>query len=104
MAGSLEYRAPLLQPGRGYGFWPVFLDRTSVSLFADAGAAWSARRGKGPASGDWMASVGAELNIDLAVQYDIPYRVRLGLAVPVADDLDGGVRRPSVYLRLGASF
>ena len=40
VAGSLEYRLPLTQqPSTASGLWPVFLDRTSLSLFGDAGSA-----------------------------------------------------------------
>lgn len=102
-AGSLEYRMPLFAPRRGAGFFPVFLDRTSLSLFADAGSAW------GPAvrarfSDAVLASVGAELNLDLALQYDVPYRVRLGIAAPVVDRSYGGASPVSVYVRLGLAF
>ena len=39
-AGSMEYRAPLTLPGRGLGMFPLFLDRSSVTLFGDVGSAW----------------------------------------------------------------
>ncbi|HET7551257.1 MAG TPA: hypothetical protein VFK04_08200 [Gemmatimonadaceae bacterium] len=101
-AGSIEYRAPLVAPQRGLGFWPVFLDRTSVSLFTDAGTAWG-----GGADGDfsdYIASVGAELNLDAGLQYDVPYRLRLGLAFPLVNHSLASVSGVSVYFQLGYQF
>ena len=104
LTGSVEYRAPLAHPGRGFGFFPVYLDRISVALFGDAGTAWSENPVFGRFADDWLASVGAELNLDTAWQYDIPYRVRVGLAVPVVDHSFFKTSPVSVYVRLGISF
>ncbi len=107
IAGSLEYRAPLRKPNRGFGLWPFFLDRTSLGLFADAGSAFEPEQGSSFTSvpeSSWLASVGAELNIDAALQYDIPYRIRFGVARPVVDNSLRRTRAVSVYVRAGASF
>ena len=32
----------------------------------------------------WLGSAGAELQLDAAVQYDFPFRFRVGVAAPVA--------------------
>jgi hypothetical protein len=40
VAGSAEYRLPLVMPGRGLGTLPFFLQRGSLSFFTDYGAAW----------------------------------------------------------------
>jgi len=107
LAGSLEYRAPLSKPNRGFGLWPFFLDRTSLSLFADAGSAFDPGQGSSftrVPGNSWLASVGAEFNIDAALQYDIPYRIRLGVAHPVVDNSVRRTRAVSVYVRAGASF
>ncbi|MFN2567027.1 MAG: hypothetical protein ABR499_18675 [Gemmatimonadaceae bacterium] len=108
VATSLELRAPLVIPARGLRLLPFFLDRTSLSVFYDAAAAWC------PASPDrlcfpaarekrWIASAGGELNVTAAVlSWDEPYRFRLGLARPVTR----GVDAPSVsaYLAIGLAF
>ncbi len=106
VVGSAEYRFPLALPRRGWRLLPVYLDRTSLALFADAGSAWD-----GPTipenllrDAEWLASVGAELNLDAAFQYDVPYRVRIGVAAPVVDNSLFPTRSVSSYVRLGLSF
>ncbi|MEP6691435.1 MAG: hypothetical protein ABJD07_09775 [Gemmatimonadaceae bacterium] len=100
VSGSAEYRAPLVRPDRGLGLLPIFLSRTSVALFADAGAASDASFGRD----SWIASAGAELNLDAALQFDYPYRIRLGVAAPVVDHSDYATRKASVYVLFGSSF
>jgi hypothetical protein len=108
VSGSLEYRAPLVIPARGLKLLPFFLDRTSLSLFYDAGAAWcpaSLARLCYPAAREdrWITSAGAELNVSAAVlSWDVPYRFRLGAARP----LTGPGDKPAVnwYVALGLAF
>jgi hypothetical protein len=114
VATAFEYRAPLAMPARGVGLVPLFLDRTSVTFFGDAGRAWcdgAVREGAqagvvclppGVRDG-WLASVGAELALDLGVQWDAPYRVRLGWAQPVARPADVS-RQGTLFFTLGSSF
>ncbi|MFN2398775.1 MAG: hypothetical protein ABR543_09100 [Gemmatimonadaceae bacterium] len=105
VAGSLEYRAPLGMPSRGLAWLPVFLDRTSVSLFADAGAAWDpGSEGGVPFDSTILASAGAELILDAALQYDLPYRLRFGVAAPLVDNSLLRVDPVSFYVRIGSSF
>lgn len=101
-AGSIEYRAPLAAPQRGLGFWPVFLDRTSLALFTDAGTAWGP--GSNGTFSDYLASAGAELDLDTGLQYDVPYRLRLGAAVPLVNHSLRAVSKVSVYFQLGFAF
>lgn len=114
IAASAEYRAPLSLVARGVGLVPLFLDRISMSVFTDAGRAWCGSDVRGtpaesalcflPGSRDgWLASVGTELSLDLGVQWDVPYRVRIGAAQPVARPGDVS-RRGSIYFTLGTSF
>jgi outer membrane protein assembly factor BamA len=114
VSGSVEYRAPLGMPSRGLGMVPLFLDRVSVAAFADGGRAWcdGAVRASAQASvlclpagvrDGWMASAGAELAMDLGVQWDTPFRVRLGWAQPVVRPLDIA-RGGTVFFTLGSSF
>jgi hypothetical protein len=107
-ATSLEYRAPLLIPGRGLALLPFFVDRTSLSFFYDAAAAWcpaSLATFCHPAGRDrrWIASVGAELNLAAAVlSWDVPYRFRLGVAHPVTRAVDAPDLSP--YFAVGLAF
>ncbi|NIR45980.1 MAG: BamA/TamA family outer membrane protein [Gemmatimonadetes bacterium] len=94
-AASLEYRFPLLLVGRGYGLWPLFLDRVSMSFFLDAGSAWFDADAI-----DVLASAGAELSIDLAVNYNAVFRFRFGYAQP----FDRAVGDPEPYLATGLAF
>ncbi|MEP6781220.1 MAG: hypothetical protein ABJC26_15090, partial [Gemmatimonadaceae bacterium] len=112
VATSLEYRAPLSIISRGAGLFPLFLDKLSINAFGDAGRASCALivsqqaplLCETPGTRDgWLASVGAELNIDLALQYDVPYRLRVGFAKPVAAPF-GISRTPSLFVTLGSFF
>jgi hypothetical protein len=114
LTGSVEYRAPLAMPARGVGLLPLFVDRVSTALFADAGRAWcpdDVRRGAAAAvvclpSGvrdGWLASAGVELAADLGVMWDLPARARVGAAHPVVRPADVA-RGGSVYFTLGTSF
>ncbi|MFN5583070.1 hypothetical protein [Gemmatimonas sp.] len=111
LAGSVEYRAPLLMFRRVPSPFTVYSDRLSVVLFSDAARAWcpaSLRRNavvclpNGVRDG-WLASAGGEVVLDLALQYDVPYRVRLGTAVPYVAPA-GVSRKASVYVTLGGYF
>lgn len=93
LATSVEWRFPISLTTRGAG--PLFFDRLSGTVFADAGAGWSPR----PVA--WIASAGAELGLDIAWLYDDAYRLRFGAARPVAGS---GRGKGSVYLLLGSSF
>ncbi|GAC1648163.1 MAG: hypothetical protein NVS4B3_03300 [Gemmatimonadaceae bacterium] len=111
VAGSGEYRMPLAAPSRGLPVLPAFLDRASLSVFGDAAVAgcpvvltmW------GPCAAStydaqWIMSSGAELDLDTAVQYDAPLRLRLGIAVPVVDNSLLPVPRATVYFTLGVNY
>lgn len=112
--GALEYRIPAVRGGRGVGLLPVFFDRSSVTLFGDAGSAWCAAElssaeagvcGPGSTSREWLASAGAEINLDAAVlAYDAIYRIRLGAAVPVRDRRELATQSVTGYATLGLSF
>ena len=93
LATSVEWRFPVSLTTRGAG--PLFFDRLSGAVFADAGAGWD------PSPVRWIASAGAELALDIAWIYDDAYRLRVGAARPVAGS---GRGEGSVYVLLGTSF
>jgi hypothetical protein len=111
-AGSLEYRAPLVAPSRHVRFIPVLFDRLSATVFADAGRAYcpgdvvqAVTVCSSPGSANpWLASAGAELNLDAAIYYDLPARMRLGVAAPTANREFGRAKSVSVYFTFGSSF
>jgi hypothetical protein len=111
-SAALEYRAPLTDPSRGFRFIPVFLDKTSLTLFGETGRAFcpaTAASGSGvcsvaEASNPVMTSVGGELNIDSAVQLDFPARLRLGVAIPLSHREELRAPRAELYATFGASF
>ena len=113
-SGSLEYRAPAFGGGRGFRLLPVFFDRSSVTLFGDAGTAWCPEVlsespdgvcGPGSTTRQWIASAGGEVNLDAAVlAYDAVYRIRLGLATPVHDPLGRATDAVTAYATMGLSF
>jgi len=122
ISGSVEYRLPLSIPSRGLGLLPIFLDKTSLSLFGDVGraschqsdvtyptgAASSQQQQVAcsvlPPAGPTLTSVGLELNLDSALQFDVPYRFRFGVAEPLSGRVQFQPRSPAVYLTLGGSF
>ncbi|HTD62015.1 MAG TPA: hypothetical protein VK679_15285 [Gemmatimonadaceae bacterium] len=110
VVGSVEYRLPLFIPARGFHLFPVFLGRTSLTVFGDAGEAWCpgaplpAACSPGDVQRHLMESVGGELNFDATLQYDIPYRFRVGLAAPVANRQRYGAPVVAPYFSLGLSF
>lgn len=110
-AGTVEYRAPLFTPSRGFRFIPVFIDRGSVTFFGETGRAYcpstvapntvcrSVDIGN-PA----MSSVGGELNFDTGLQLDVQARLRLGLAFPLAHREEFRASKAQAYVTFGASF
>jgi hypothetical protein len=124
-AGTMEYRAPFALPGRGFRTLPLFLDRTSVTLFGDAGAAWCPAiyvTRPTPYSSlctqthvdnrlvflepHAIGSAGAELNVSAAVfNWDAPFRLRFGVAAAVlGTDVVPLNNKVSSYFTIGASF
>jgi hypothetical protein len=104
----------LFAPSRGFRFIPVFIDKTSLTLFGETGRAFcpdetlaagicsgfNTSRAENPV----MTSVGAELNLDTSVQLDLPARLRLGVAFPLANREFLGAKSASFYGTFGASF
>ena len=101
LTASVEYRAPLALIGRLLGHLPLGADKLSLTLFGDAGDAWDSRTGPRLTR---LRSIGAELVGDLTVNYDLPLRLRLGVAGPLATPPSGLHRWPRVYLALSSSF
>jgi hypothetical protein len=110
---SVEYRIPLFLTGRSPSFLPMFLDRSSISLFSDYGTAWCPNVKSGrdvcnrPGQDDRtdVASVGAELNFNLGVlSWDSPYRFRLGVVAPTYDGNYFGRPQVQAYFVAGVSF
>ena len=123
-SGSAEYRAPFVMPGRGLGTLPLFLDRTSLTVFGDAGTAWCPNAyiaRPAPATSlctradfdngfvlgtpQAIVSAGAELNATAAIfSWDEPFRWRLGFAVPVYGRALVIGEKPVAYFTVGAPF
>lgn len=106
---SAEYRIPLVAPSRSVGLFPFFLDRASLALFGDGARASCPVRATpacSPSSSDGptLASVGAELNLDSALQFDVPYRFRFGVARPVSGAAYAGASSVTAYATLGLGF
>jgi hypothetical protein len=108
-SASVEYRVPLGIPGRRPRLSPLYFDRISGTLFADAGDATcsdaAAARFRSCARtaddvGGPLVSTGAELVADVGLGSFLFTRVRLGIAQPVRGPHDA----PQLHLRLGSSF
>lgn len=101
-AASVELRLPFALIGRGLGLLPVFLDRLSLALFADGGAAWFPRGFTAlfPTTST-IGSLGGELAADFGALYGTPLRLRAGVAWP--HPLAGGAP-VAAYVAFGPSF
>ena len=103
-------KAPVAVPAAGLKMLPVFLQRVSAVVFADAASAWCpfglAASAPCPAGTpqDWLASAGAELHLDTALQYDVPYKFRVGLATPLAGRRYFGGGNVAAYFAMGLAF
>ena len=111
VAGSAEYRLPIAAPGVGYKFLPLFLQRVSAAVFADAASAWCPGTYAGsavcPAAGTaqrTMASAGAELQMNAALRYDVPFLFRVGVAGPMAGRAYFGSAKVAGYFAVGLGF
>ena len=76
---TAEYRVPLALVGRSLGHLPLGADKLAFALFGDLGDAWDPGE---RARLHRLRSVGAELIGDMTVSYDLPLRVRVGVAQP----------------------
>ena len=108
---TAEYRLPLVAPSRGFRFIPVFVDKTSLSLFGETGRAFCPSDAVGTGvcrsqdiGAPQMTSLGAELNIDSSVQLEFNARFRFGVAVPLANRVELGAAAAQLYGTVGASF
>jgi hypothetical protein len=111
--GSVEYRIPLVLFGGGPWSFPLFFDRSMLTLFGDYGVARCPNVAEGRqvcnTSGQDrtidIGSAGAELNLNLGLlSWDTPYRLRLGIVHPTQNG--SFFRQPMVqfYLVTGVSF
>jgi Tol biopolymer transport system component len=110
-AASAEYRFPIHMPGAPGRILGLSLTSVSGSVFADAGHAWctaaerdaeAPRFHQCPAREDPpLASVGAEITVNLGVIHGFPLSLRYGLAVPVSG-IDG--RGVAFHVGSGPSF
>jgi len=89
-----EYRMPLALLGRLLGHLPIGADKLAFAVFGDVGDAWDVGE---RARLHRLRSVGAELIGDLTVNYDVPLRLRVGVAQPAT----GHAR---LYAAFGADF
>jgi hypothetical protein len=112
-AATVEYRAPLFAPSRGFRFIPVFIDKTSLTFFGETGRAYCPANAAASSKGvcyqsavgnPAMTSVGAELNVDTGLQLDLPARFRLGVAFPLANREELRATGAQIYSSFGASF
>lgn len=111
-AATAEYRAPLAAPSRHIPYVPLLFDRISLASFADAGRAYcpvvavssaivcDASDAKNP----WLASVGTEIDLDAALYSDVPIRMRMGVAAPVANRAYANAKAVSFYFTFGSTF
>ena len=91
---TVEWRTPLSDVDRHFMVPPVGLNRVSLNLFVDVGAAW-----EHDASPDYHRGVGAELMTEVRIGYLIGLQARAGVARGI--DAPG---RTTGYLRVGRSF
>jgi hypothetical protein len=91
---TIEWRTPIADVDRHYTVPPVGLNRLSLNLFVDIGAAWER-----DARPDYHRGVGVELMSELRFGYLFVLQSRAGIAK--------GIDAPGIttgYLRVGRSF
>ena len=91
---TAEYRMPLALLGRAIGHLPIGADKLAFAVFGDVGDAWDVGE---RARLNRLRSVGAELIGDMTVNYDVPLRLRFGVAQPATG-------HAQVYAAFGADF
>jgi len=91
---TIEWRTPLSDVDRHFMVPPVGMNRLSLNLFLDVGAAWE--RNTSP---DYRHGVGIELMSELRFGYLFGLNARAGIAKGI--DAPG---RTTAYLRVGRSF
>jgi hypothetical protein len=91
---TAEYRVPLALIGRSLGHLPLGADKLAFTVFGDLGDSWNPGE---PARLHRLRSVGAELVGDVTISYDLPLRVRVGVAQPA-------IGHAQVYGAFGADF
>ena len=99
---SAEYRFPIAIVDRGFGAWPLFLDRLHGSLFFDGGNAWGPSLGEPGYDNPQQSalwSAGAEASMIVAPLYLRGVSLRIGTGFPLVEG-DG----PVFYLRIGNAF
>jgi hypothetical protein len=105
-SASVEWRFPLWWPNRGWGLFPVHLDRVHGALFFDAGNAWGPDWGvpgfRQPRAGP-LTSAGFELSTRGLLLFQWDLRLRVGV-VQALRDAPGSGAGTSVYIRFGPSF
>lgn len=65
--GTVEYRAPIYNPLRGFGTLPFFFEKLHGALFVDAGRVWDDDNDFD--SNDWRVGAGVEARLDLTLGY-----------------------------------
>ena len=106
LAGSLEYRAPIIRIERGLWTLPVTLRVLHAAVYADAGRVFDRLDPSTLRDGffdDFAVSAGAELRADVILWYSLGLSLRLGYAkllhTPRAD-LD----QSGIYFQIGSAF
>src|SRR5690349_1299281 len=92
--GTIEWRTPLDDVDRHFMVPPLGLNRLSLAVFVDAGAAWS-----DGASQRYFKSGGIELLSEVRLGYLLPLQLRAGVAKGF--EAPGGT---IAYVKLGRSF
>gem|GEM_PF-6004985 len=82
---SAEYRLPISRPERGFGTWPLFMQRWHAAVFGDLltleGAVydWEAKGYRLREVGHMYGAVGLEARLDATVLYHVPIQFTFGL-------------------------
>lgn len=92
---KLEYRFPLLDFDHGFSTMPVFFRNLKGSVFADTGAAFNGHL----VDADFVTGVGAEIQLDTILGYQMLNSFRLGYARGLNE---GGIS--DWYLLFGGGF
>ncbi|MBK8015011.1 MAG: PD40 domain-containing protein [Deltaproteobacteria bacterium] len=109
IAGSAEYRAPLIRIDRGLWTMPVTFQVLHAAVFVDSGRVFDAlsweklRRGF---QDEWAVGVGGELRADFIFFYELPLTLRVGYAraVRTPASMPATSQRNGFYFELGTLY
>ncbi|MFH7321296.1 hypothetical protein ACHHRT_11905 [Desulfurivibrio sp. D14AmB] len=88
LRGTVEYRLPLAYHENGPAIFPLFFDRSHLTIFAEGGAAWDGSWHGAENDQEIKSSLGVEYKLDLVFAHLLPLNLRVGMAYRLDSDVE----------------